>query len=180
MPESEISPDATVNWWESIRDTLKANEVELVTYVPDRVLAPLIDVIHEDNYFTAFAAAREEEAVGILGGAWMGGMRGILLMQSSGFATLANVLASFAVPYQLPIMMIISERGTMGEYNLGQVLACRTIRPVLDSLSIEHYTISRPHEIEFIVDRSVKQACLTWAPVAFILSPLLTRHVTES
>jgi sulfopyruvate decarboxylase TPP-binding subunit len=43
-------------------------------------------------------------------------------MQTSGFATLANVLASLAVPYQIPLLMIISERGTLGEFNLGQTM----------------------------------------------------------
>ena len=50
--------------------------------------------MHADSYFTAFPATREEEAVGIVADAWMAGKRGIVLMQTSGFATLANVLAS--------------------------------------------------------------------------------------
>ena len=121
-----------------------------------------------------FPTAREEEAVGIVSGAWMGGMRGAVLMQTSGFATLANVLASLAVPYQIPLIMFVSERGTLGEFNYGQSLVCRTMRPVLDSLAMEHHTCTRLDEFEFIVDRSIKQAITTQAPVALILSPLLT------
>lgn len=161
-------------WYEVVRTTLKANDVRLVTYVPDRVLTPLIKTIHADPYFTAFVTAREEEAVGIVTGAWMGGMRGAILMQTSGFATLPNVLASLAVPYQIPLIMFVSERGTLGEFNLGQSLVCRTMRPALDSLAMEHHTITRQDELEFIVDRSIKQAVATQAPVALILSPLLT------
>jgi hypothetical protein len=59
----------------------------------------------------------------------MGGMRGILLMQTSGFATLPNVIASLACAAQIPLLMIVSERGTLGEFNLGQALVCRTMRP---------------------------------------------------
>ena len=81
-------------WWEIVRDVLKRNEVKLVTYVPDNVLNPLIKAIHADDYFNAFVTAREEEALGIVAGAWMGGMRGIVLMQTSGFATLPNAIAS--------------------------------------------------------------------------------------
>ena len=80
-------------WHRIVHDTLRANEVRLVTYVPDRVLTPLIRSLHADDHFTAFATTREEEALGILAGAWMGGMRGALLMQTSGFATLPNVIA---------------------------------------------------------------------------------------
>jgi sulfopyruvate decarboxylase alpha subunit len=163
-----------IEWHEVVHRTLRANEVRLVPYVPDKVLTPLIAGLERDRYFTTFAAAREEEAVGIVSGAWMGGLRGIVLMQTSGFGTLANALASLAVPFQIPVLMLVSERGTLGEFNLGQALVCRTMRPVLDALGIETHTITRHDELEFILDRSIKQAVATQAPAAFILSPLLT------
>ncbi len=162
------------SWHAITQQVLKRNQVRLAVYVPDRVLTPLIRALHEDNDFTAFAATREEEALGILTGAWMGGLRGVLMMQTSGFATLPNVLASLAVPYQIPLIMIVSERGTLGEFNLGQAMVCRTMRPVLQSLGIEHHTITRMDELEFILDRSIKQAVATQAPTCLILSPLLT------
>ncbi len=171
---ADQSPAHHRAWHEIALDTLKRRDIRLVPYVPDRVLTPLIKSLHADPFFTTFPTAREEEAVGILSGAWMGGLQGAALMQTSGFATLANVLASLAVPYQIPLIMFISERGTLGEFNYGQSLVCRTMRPVLDSLAIEHHTITRLDEMEFIVDRSIKQATTTQAPVALILSPLLT------
>ena len=161
-------------WFEIILQALKRNDIRLVPYVPDRVLTRLIKELHADPFFTTFPAAREEEAVGIVSGAWMGGLRGAVLMQTSGFATLANALASLALPYQIPLIMFVSERGTLGEFNYGQSLVCRTMRPVLDSLAMEHHTATRLDEFEFIVDRSIKQAIATQAPVALILSPLLT------
>ena len=161
-------------WHAVVRETLKQNDVRLVPYVPDRVLTPLIKGVHEDGFFTAFATTREEEAVGIVAGAWMAGLRGAVLMQTSGFATLANVLASLVVPCQIPLVMIVSERGTLGEFNLGQAMVCRTMRPVLDALGIESHTLQRLDEVAFIVDRSIKQALATQAPCALILSPLLT------
>ena len=168
----EESPNRA--WHEIVRDTLKRHNVSLVTYVPDNVLRPLIQAVHDDPFFTAFSVAREEEALGIISGAWMGGTRGILLMQTSGFATLANVLASLPVPYHIPTLMMVSERGTLGEFNIGQALVAYTMRPVLDTLNIEHPTITRLDELEFIVDRSITQAMATMAPCCFILSPLLT------
>ena len=161
-------------WHEVVLQALKRNDIRLVPYVPDRVLTTLIKNIHADPFFTTFPTAREEEAVGIVSGAWMAGLRGAVLMQTSGFATLANVLASLAIPYQIPLIMFVSERGTLGEFNYGQSLVCRTMRPVLDSLAMEHHTCTRSDEFEFIVDRSIKQALTTQAPVALILSPLLT------
>ncbi|QPF87184.1 decarboxylase [Bradyrhizobium genosp. L] len=170
----QSSAQHQATWYGIVQQTLKRNEVRLVPYVPDKVLTPLIKSLHADPYFTVFPTAREEEAVGIVSGAWMAGTRGAVLMQTSGFATLANVLASLAVPYQIPLIMFVSERGTLGEFNYGQALVCRTMRPVLDSLAMEHHTVTRLDELEFIADRSIKQAVTTQAPVALILNPLLT------
>jgi sulfopyruvate decarboxylase alpha subunit len=172
--ETMAQPSREKSWHEVALQALKRNDIRLVPYVPDRILTTLIRNIHADPFFTTFPTAREEEAVGIVAGAWMAGMRGAVLMQTSGFATLANVLASLVVPSQIPLIMFISERGTLGEFNYGQSLVCRTMRPVLDSLAMEHHTCTRLDEFEFIADRSIKQAIATQAPVALILSPLLT------
>jgi len=161
-------------WYDITANVLKKHKVDLVPYVPDNVLRPLIDLVHADPFFTTFACSREEEAVGITAGAWMGGRRGIVLMQTSGFATLPNVLASLSVPFQIPTIMMVSERGTMGEFNIGQQMVARTMRPVLDTLMIDGHTITRLDEMEFILDRSLIQAWATQVPVCFILSPLLT------
>ena len=161
-------------WHALIHATLKAHEVKLVPYVPDNVLRPLLESLHADPFFTAFACTREEEAVGIAAGAWMGGMRAIVLMQTSGFATLANVLASLPVPFQIPVLLLVSERGTLGEFNIGQALVARTMRPVLNAIAMEHHTLSRLDEVEFITDRTIRQAVATQQPACLILSPLLT------
>ena len=98
--DGQMSPNGLGEkaWYEIVLQTLKRNNIRLVPYVPDRVLTRLIKEIHADPFFTTFPTAREEEAVGIVSGAWMAGMRGAVLMQTSGFATLANVLASLAIP----------------------------------------------------------------------------------
>jgi sulfopyruvate decarboxylase alpha subunit len=161
-------------WHDIVLRTLKRNDVRLAVYVPDNVLKPLINGLHADDFFTAFSATREEEAVGIVCGACMGGMRGIVLMQTSGFATLANVLASLPVPFQIPVLLMVSERGTLGEFNLGQALVHRTMQPVLTALAIETNKLTRLDEVEFIVDRSIMQAVRTRQPACMLLSPLLT------
>ena len=166
--------EARQSWHEIVLEVFKANEIRLVAYVPDNVLKPLIAGCHADPFFTTFATAREEEAVGIVCGSWMAGLRGIVLMQTSGFATLANVLASLPCAFQIPALMMVSERGTLGEFNIGQAAVWRTMRPTLESLGMEHHVITRRDECGFIVDRTIRQALLTQQPAALILSPLLT------
>jgi sulfopyruvate decarboxylase alpha subunit len=163
-----------VSWSETILAALKENDIRLVTYVPDNVLTPLIKGVAADNYFISVPATREDEAVGALTGAYMGGLRGVAMMQTSGFALIANALASLVVPYQIPAVLVISERGAMGEFNVGQVLIARTMRPTLDSLGILHHTLTDAATLRFIVNSSIKQAFTTQTPVALILSPLLT------
>jgi sulfopyruvate decarboxylase alpha subunit len=169
--------NATDNWYETVVRVLKANDVDLIAYVPDNVLSPLIRLLHADPYFTVVVPAREEEAVAIVTGAYLGGRKGIVLMQTSGFATVPNALASLACPFQIPLVMMISERGTLGEFQQGQAMVCRTMRPVLQSLGIEHFAIQDKAHVEFVVDRMIKQAFSTQAPAAIILSPLLTKRV---
>jgi sulfopyruvate decarboxylase alpha subunit len=161
-------------WSDTFLQVLKDNDVRLVTYVPDNVLTPLLNGVTSDNYFRSVCTTREDEAVGVVTGAWMGGLKSVVMMQTSGFALIANALASLNVPSQIPTVMVISERGTMGEFNVGQHLVARTMRPVLDALGIAHHTLTDEATMPFIVDRSIKQAFMTQASVAFILSPLLT------
>jgi sulfopyruvate decarboxylase alpha subunit len=163
-----------MTWSDTFLSILKDNDVRLITYVPDNVLTPLISGVNADNYFMSVGATREDEAVGAVTGAYMAGLRGAIMMQTSGFALIANALASLVVPSQIPAIMVISERGTMGEFNIGQSLVARTMRPTLDALGITHHTLNDETTLPFIVDKSIKQAYATQAPVAFILSPLLT------
>jgi len=163
-----------MTWSETFLGLLKDNDVRLIGYVPDNVLTPLIAGVAIDNSFRPLCATREDEAIGAIAGAYMAGLRGAVLMQTSGFALIANALASLVMPYQIPAIMVISERGTMGEFNIGQSLVARTMRPTLDSLGITHHTLTEEATMPFIVDSSIKQAYATQAPVAFILSPLLT------
>ena len=102
-------------------------------------------------------------------------MRGAVLMQTSGFATIPNALASLVVPCQIPALIFVSERGTLGEFNLGQAHGVQDHAAGAGfARRSRHHTITRHDELAFIVDRSIKQAVATQAPVTFILSPLLT------
>ncbi|PJX26686.1 decarboxylase [Advenella sp. S44] len=180
MSEAVTSKPLQMSWDEIVVNTLKDNDVRLIAYVPDKVLAPLISRLYADDFFTVVNSAQEEEALGIVAGAWMGGMRGIVLMQTSGFATLPNALASLAIPYQIPVLMMISERGTLGDFQQGQVVVCRTMMPILNCMNIESHKLTALGDVEFVVGQTIKQAVKTQAPAALILSPLLTARKGEA
>ena len=168
-----------MQWADTILACLKRADVRLLVYVPDEVLIPLTEGAERDGGFRVLVATREEEAFGILAGAALGGLRGALLMQSSGFGNSVNALASLIVPYQLPVPMLISQRGVLGEYNAVQVPIGRVLGPALAALGIVHRTLERADELEAVVGRSLEQCYRTQAPVALILSTLLTGGKTD-
>ncbi len=168
-----------MEWATTVLENLKEHDVRLMTYVPDNMLIPLIDGAKDDPHWTSFTATREEEAIGIACGADMAGMRAVVLMQSSGFGNTVNALASFAVPYQLPLLMIISERGVFGEYNSVQMPIVRTIRPTFDALGIPYATLARADEVQFLTYRMTQQCFQTRTPTALFLSPQLTGGKTD-
>jgi sulfopyruvate decarboxylase alpha subunit len=163
-----------LGWADAMLQCLKQNDVRLCVYVPDEVLTPLIRGAESDAGMTTFAATREEEAIGIVAGAALAGTRGVVLMQSSGFGNSVNALASLAVPYQLPVLMIIGERGVLGEFNPVQVPISRTIRPVLDALGISHRTLDRADEFVPAANAMIRQCFRTNTPAAMMITPLLT------
>ena len=65
-------------WSDTFLKALKDNDVRLVTYVPDNVLTPLLNGVTSDNYFMSICTTREDEAVGVVNGAWLGGMKSVI------------------------------------------------------------------------------------------------------
>jgi sulfopyruvate decarboxylase alpha subunit len=162
-------------WADDVVEGLRSQQVRLVVYVADKVLVPVLERIAADpGQFRLVALTREEEGVGILAGAFFGGMRGALLMQSSGFGNTLNGLGSLAIPYQVGFPMLISVRGGLGETNKAQVPVGRAIPEILAALGIPRYDLDRPEAVAGITRGAARQAFATGRPVALLLSSLLT------
>jgi sulfopyruvate decarboxylase alpha subunit len=176
-PSYSLTPttrSVPLTWSDQLLESLRNNDVDLTIYVPDEVLTPLIRGAEDDPNMEAFPASREEEAIGIAAGAALGGRRSVVLMQSSGYGNSVNALASLAVPYQLPILMIIGERGVLGEFNPVQVPISRAIRPSLDAMGIPHRTLEREDEVAAVADRMMLQCFRTQLPAVLFINALLT------
>ncbi len=159
-----------MNWTDIVLDRLKANNLETVCYVPDIVLASLITRTEVDPFFTVVPLTREEEGVGVLTGSYLAGQRGLLMMQVSGLGNSINGLASLAIPYQIPFLMLISQRGELGEFNAAQIAMGQAARPILDALGIQHFTLRRTDEVANLMDGAIKTAYTAQRPVALFLS----------
>ena len=161
-------------WSESIVACLKRHEIRMIAYLPDTIVYRVLSLIEGDPFFERVPVAREEECIGILAGAYLGGMRGAMFAQNSGLGNCVNALASLAVPSQIPMLMFWGQRGELGEFNVCQTGMGRAARPILDALGIAHVTLTRPEEVESLTSDGIKLAYTTRTPIGFILPRQLT------
>ena len=112
---------ADPSWSKHVADVLRRNDIHFFATVPDYIVSQVLEHLWADPACTVVTATREEEALGILSGAWLGGRRGALLMQNSGLGNCINTLGSLNVASQLPVVLVISHRGDLGEFNPAQV-----------------------------------------------------------
>jgi len=117
-------------WPDAIYATLGELGVRQVGYVPDAGHTRLIELCQADPAMRTVVLTTEEEGVALLAGAWLGGQRGVLLMQSSGVGNCVNMLALNQV-CQLPLLMLVTMRGEWGEFNPWQLPMGQSAAPVL-------------------------------------------------
>ncbi len=163
-----------MDWSTGMAEALKGNGYKVVAYVPDEVTDHLLQRLHEEPSMRLVSVTREEEGVAVLSGAFLGGMRGALVMQSSGLGNSINALCSLAIGFQIPLLMVISERGRLDEVNPVQVPLGRAMPKIFEALEIQAFWIDRPEEIRRIVDGATTLAYASSLPVALVLPTTLT------
>ena len=109
-----------MEWPRKIVSLLKSNDICSISFIPDSVISQILEEAEKDPFFHFTTLAREEEGIGIVTGEYLGGRYGVLMMQSAGLGNCVNALASLAIPYQIPFLMLISQRGELGEFNACQ------------------------------------------------------------
>ncbi|HEX4835808.1 MAG TPA: hypothetical protein VFW01_05670 [bacterium] len=163
-----------VDWSAGMAQALRDNGYTVVAYVPDEVTDRLLQLLHEDRATRMISVTREEEGVSVLCGAYLGGMRGVLVMQSSGLGNSINALCSLAIGFQIPLLMVISERGRLDEVNPVQVPLGRAMPKIFEALGIQAFWIEGAEQIRRIVDGATKLAYSSSLPVALVLPTILT------
>ncbi len=162
-----------MTWSQQITQLLKDYQIRFLSYVPDAIGEQILKHARQDNFFDLLPLAREEEGVGVVAGQYVGGARGAVLMPTSGVGNAGNALASLAIPYEIPLPMFIGWRGDLGEFNAAQVPMGQALRPIFDSLNIPHFMLTRPEEVNTVVDGALKLAFAHERPVAVIISTQL-------
>src|SRR5499426_2541778 len=154
------------SWSKHVADILRRNSIRMFATVPDSIVTHVLEHLGSDADCRVVTVTREEEGVGLLSGAWLAGRRGALLMQNSGLGNCVNALASLCVASQIPMVLVISHRGDLGEFNPAQVPMGQATHSILDALGIRHITPGGVAELEAQGDGLVKLAYTRRLPVA--------------
>ncbi len=150
-------------------------------YVPDN---PLSHVFREfrESYpdIRTLVATREEEAFGIAAGLYLGGARPAVMLQSSGLGNSLNAITSLLLPYQIPMLVVISMRGDVSEWNAAQVPMGRVVRPILDALGVPCVAVDDPDHAAEAVHLAARTAFGTRMPAACLLARRMTVPVPRA
>lgn len=121
------------DWSADVHRLLHAANVRQIAFVPDAGLARLITLCEADASMRVVRLTTEEEGVALLAGAWLGGDKGVLLMQSSGVGNCINML-SLPAGGRFPLLMLVTMRGEHGETNPAQMPMGQATQRVLEAM----------------------------------------------
>ena len=158
-----------IDWHKDIFDVLNEQGVSLVAHVPDAGHTPLIKRCEAANDIDVVTLTTEEEGIGLLSGAWAGGRKGVLLMQSSGVGNCANALA-LPIICRIPFLTIVSMRGEWGEFIPWQVPMGQGTPGVLEAMDVKLFRADYQSEVGMTVDAAAKFAFNTRQSAAVLLS----------
>ena len=164
--------DNTTGWQNELYDLLRRNNVTQFAYVPDAGHRVLIDRSLADTEVHSVALTTEEEGVALLAGADLGGVRGVLLMQSSGTGNCINLL-SLIKGGRFPFLTLISMRGEFGEGNPWQMPMGQAIQPILETCGFICMRVDQPAEVASMLQAACTMVYQAGQAVAVLLSQRL-------
>lgn len=155
-------------WPGAIFEILKAGGTSQIAYVPDAGHAQLIRAAIADPGIEDVVLTTEEEGVALACGAWLGGRRAVLLMQSSGVGNCVNMF-SLLQAADFPFFTLVTMRGEYAEFNPWQGPMGRATQAALELMGIEVLRVSRPEEVAEVVGAGFDAAFKAGGKVAVLL-----------
>jgi sulfopyruvate decarboxylase subunit alpha len=152
-----------------IYDALKASGIRLVSALPETWLVHVIGMAENDPDMTLVRLAKEEEGVGISAGAHLAGVRSAMLMQNHGFLASINGIVSCAQLYRIPLLMLISYRGTFGERDPWQTEGGAVTEDLLRALRIPFLMLDSADDVSVRIAQAQTLALSSNRPVALLL-----------
>ena len=158
-----------VEWSRAVYRELAAVGVKQIAYVPDAGLSQLIELARADNGIRAVTLSTEEEGVAVALGAWLGGERAVLMMQSSGVGNCPNMLA-MAQSCRAPLLMLVTMRGEWGEFNPWQMPMGQAAPELLKLMGVVVHRVDDPAKLAETVAAAARLAWGSYSMVAVLIS----------
>jgi sulfopyruvate decarboxylase subunit alpha len=152
-----------------VYDALKATGVRLISALPETWLVHLIRMAEDDPDMTLVRLAKEEEGVGVSAGAYLAGVKSAMLMQNHGFLAAVNGIVSCAQLYRIPLLMLITHRGSFGERDPWQTEGGGVTEDVLRALRIAYQYLDQPATVAHRIAEAQTLAYSSNKPVALLL-----------
>lgn len=165
----ETNVVAGPDWPLAIYTTLKQFDVSQVCYVPDAGHSRLITLSHDDKVIKTTVLTTEEEGVALCAGAWLGGNRSVLLMQSSGVGNCVNML-SLMNSCRFPLLTLVTMRGEWAEFNPWQIPMGTATPGAFELMGVTVLRINTPEEAEDVVSAAASLAYDGDQQVAVLIS----------
>ena len=146
MTTAEPDQVSEAGWQDDVFRVLKEHDVKHVVYVPDVGHSTAIRLAEADDEIHSVVLTTEEEGIGYLAGAWLGGERGALLMQSSGVGNCINTLA-LQVCARFPLLTVITMRGDWAEFNAWQNPMGQVTEKALNLMGVLTWRADEPKEV---------------------------------
>ncbi|MGD2139875.1 MAG: thiamine pyrophosphate-binding protein [Burkholderiales bacterium] len=163
---------ARVEWSQQLYQELKKQNIRQVSIVPDAGHASLIKLCEADDEIKLVRLSTEEEGVALAVGAWLGGEKSVLLMQSSGVGNCINMLSMLSV-CQVPLPMLITMRGDWAEFNPWQVPMGRATQSVLEEMGTLVNRADRVEDLQPLAEGTLRIAFNTLRPAALLIGQRL-------
>jgi sulfopyruvate decarboxylase alpha subunit len=160
------------HWSQDLHALLRQQHVRQVSFVPDAGHTALIRLCESDTAMRAVRLTTEEEGVALAVGAWLGGDKSVLLMQSSGVGNCVNMLSMLSV-CQIPLTMLVTMRGDWGEFNPWQVPMGSAAKSVLERMGVLVNRADREDEILPLAEGALRLAYNTLRPTAVLIGQRL-------
>lgn len=160
------------DWAAQVHALFKTNRIELISFVPDGGHKRLIELCQNDSEMRAVTLTTEEEGVAFAAGAFLGGKRAALLMQSSGVGNCINMLSLPRV-CNMPFLALVTMRGEWGEFNPWQVPMGSSSEKILDACGVLVYRVESIEQVASTMDAAIQFAFSSRQRVAVLLGQKL-------
>src|SRR5216683_7249980 len=157
------------NWPQEVHRALSTAQVRIVGYVPDAGHQRLIELCQGERKMRSVVLTTEEEGIGLAAGAWLGGERSVLLMQSSGVGNCVNAL-TLASNCGFPLLIIVTMRGEWGEFNPWQIPMGQATPDTLRLAGVHTLRLERAEDASTTVTAAAKLAFGGYGAAAVLIA----------